>query len=202
MTNPAAPDSISDLKESLRDIARRCSLVGRVLAKHKTAQTRLQKRIKIASFCVAGVVTIFGFVIGMPQVKAVVGDGLPLVVGVLGAGFLLMEAYTPSVLDDPNPERFGDYSKYILRYSRTIDELLHEKKLSEADWFARAWVLYEWSRDNLDDITEKWPWIEDRLRIEARSLDQDADGEQSHAPERRWPAFSKKPSTPPPPGDA
>jgi hypothetical protein len=145
---------------------------------------------------------IFGFVSAMPQVKAAVGDILPLVVGILGASFLLLEAYTPSVLDDPNPDRFGDYSKYILRYARTIDELLHEKKLTEADWFARAWVLYQWSRDNLDDITEKWPWIEPRLVDEAKLLDMAGSGEQSHAPERRWPAFSAKPRLNPPPGDA
>ena len=195
-------DQTSDLKTSLSDIARRCSLVGRILAKHKTAQARLQKRIKVASFCVGGFAMIFGFVSAMPQVKAAVGDILPLVVGILGASFLLLEAYTPSVLDDPNPDRFGDYSKYILRYARTIDELLHEKKLTEADWFARAWVLYQWSRDNLDDITEKWPWIEPRLVDEAKLLDMVGSGEQSLAPERRWPAFSAKPRLNPPPGDA
>jgi hypothetical protein len=72
----------------------------------------------------------------------------------------------PSFLDDPNPERFGDYSRYLFKYSREIDRLLQDRRLTITDWNARAWLLYEWARFNIDDSLEKWPWLDQRTEQE------------------------------------
>lgn len=139
---------------------------GRLLACHKDKQLRQQKRAKVANYLVGGFVMIFGFVSGIDAVKQHVGAFIPVIFAVLGASFLLLEAYTPSFLDDPNPERFGDYSRYLFKYSREIDRLLQERRLAITDWNARAWLLYEWARFNIDDSLEKWPWLDQRTEQE------------------------------------
>jgi len=147
---------------ALQEVSVILNKYGRLLANHRDKQLRQQKRAKVANYLVGGLVMIFGFVSAIDSIKKYIGAFIPVTFAVLGATFLLLEAYMPSLLDDPNPERFGDYSRYLLKYSRDIDRLLQERRIPIVDWNARAWMLYEWARFNIDDSLEKWPWLENR----------------------------------------
>jgi hypothetical protein len=150
----------------LQEVSAILKKYGRLLAYHKDKQLRQQKRAKVANYLVGGFVMIFGFVSAIDSVKRYVGAFIPVIFAALGATFLLLEAYMPSFLDDPNPERFGDYSRYLFKYSREIDRLLQDRRLTITDWNARAWLLYEWARFNIDDSLEKWPWLDQRTEQE------------------------------------
>ncbi|WP_310483985.1 hypothetical protein [Chamaesiphon sp. VAR_48_metabat_403] len=143
----------------LREWARRAERVGYELAKHRNTQTKILKRAKMDNSAIGAFVLVFGFVALVPSIKNLIGNYVPLIIAVIGAIFLFADAYMPSILEDPNPQRFGDYAHYILKYARDLDALAENTALPLLEWNARADLLIDWARANLDDAIKEWPWL-------------------------------------------
>jgi hypothetical protein len=145
--------------DSLREWALKAERVGHELARHRNTQAKILKRAKIANSAIGAFALVFGFVALIPSVKKLIGDYAPLIIAVIGAIFLFADAYMPSILEDPNPQRFGDYAHYILKYARDLDALAENTALPLIEWDARADLLMDWARANLDDAIKEWPWL-------------------------------------------
>lgn len=142
--------------EELQRIETDALIMVNALIEHGDSQAKIQKRIKLGNYAVAGLVMLFGFLSYTPFGKQEFGDITPLLIAVLGATFLLLDAYTPHMLDDPNPERFRDYAFYIQKYARDIRTHINNNNLSEPEWNATADLLSDWTRTNTDDVLLKF----------------------------------------------
>jgi hypothetical protein len=140
----------------LKQVSQQSSKLSKVLREHEQSQTILQKRIRLANSAVGAFGIIFGFLSYTPSIKSAVGENFPIVIAALGAIFLLLDAYSPHLLDDPNPERFRDYAFYIRKFARDIETHLTNTDLSEVQWNATADLLSDWARTNIDDVALKF----------------------------------------------
>jgi hypothetical protein len=159
MTNIQTSEREARKVNALRAWSLKAERVGHELAKHRNAQAKVLKRAKVANSAIGAFALVFGFVALVPSVKVLLGDFIPLVIAIIGAVFLFADAYMPSILEDPNPQRFGDYAHYILKYSRDLDALADNVVLPPVEWDARADLLMDWTRANLDDAIKEWPWL-------------------------------------------
>lgn len=119
----------SGRRERLGQMGQDAKRMVNLLLNHAGQQEGIQRRIRLANYAVAAFVMLFGLLSFTEFGKQKFGDFLSLAICVMGAMFLLLEAYTPHMLDDPNPERFRDYAFYILKYARDIDTHLANTEL-------------------------------------------------------------------------
>jgi hypothetical protein len=152
------PPPVRDQKRlnSLKAIGQDALKYAIALKTHEESQTKIQKRIKLANYAVAALVMLFGFLSFIPVAKQQLGDSLSIAITLLGACFLLLDAYSPHLLDDPNPERFRDYAFYIRKYARDIETHCADTDMPDAHWIATADLLSDWARTNLDDVALKF----------------------------------------------
>lgn len=149
--------------ESLKHIGLKAACIAQILAEHRQAQQKIQKRTKLANYAVGAIVMLFGFLSFVPSFQQSFGHYFPVAIVLMGAIFLLADAYVPHVLEDPSPDRFGDYAVYINKYARDIETHINDFDLSSVHWNAKADLLSDWARSNIDDVFVKWTWVRPAL---------------------------------------
>ncbi|MEJ2744873.1 MAG: hypothetical protein P8123_04180 [bacterium] len=132
------------------------SYMSRALSEHASS---LKKRKRFFS----GLNFLAGFVIAMLAIGStganlLSGNGL-VVLSIVAALLLLLDALLPSLAEEPNPERFNDYAWYIGRLQRDLKALSIDSKLPEQVWNARLHEKISLAQENMKDVEIKWPWI-------------------------------------------
>jgi len=155
--------STGTVRHECRSAARAAGRVSRVLAEHAAFQKRLQHLARTVNLVVGLGVAFFSLLVFTPSFSAMVPQGWILAAALVAALALLADGVLPTILGEPNPDRFQDYSYYIQNYSLELTSLTEDASLEPRVWEARARELVQLTRLNVDDVFRKWPWVRRRL---------------------------------------
>ena len=145
------------LVAQLKATAATCGDLSHVLAEHADRQRFLQRILRSANFVVGVVVVFFSLLALAPSFTAFSGATPVAVAAIVGAAFLLADAALPSILSEPNPDRFKDYATYIRGYAQEFAALQADNVMNSDAWTARANELIRLARLNVDDVYRQWP---------------------------------------------
>jgi len=76
---------------------------------------------------------------------------------------LIISALGPLFSTWDPPGRFHDYAHYIRSFHSKIHQAIEDHKLSDEQKHDSLRELTALARSNLDDVKNKWEWIEDRV---------------------------------------
>ena len=155
VTNSRPPNLIKECQ----DTAKICGYLSRVLNKHANSQKTIQHLLRTMNFIVGLGVALATLLALVPSFQALTGQNVIAILALIAAFVLIGDAALPSVLSEPNPERFKDYALYIRSYTQELKSLENDVKLDAATWEARVVELVRLARMNLDDVFRNWPWL-------------------------------------------
>ena len=144
--------------------ARTASLVAEILAKHASSQRRRARFLRTLNFIVGIIVAAVSLFAFVPDTRQVLTERRLLIAAAIAGLFLIADAVLPGLRDEPNPDRFHDYSYFIQHYVLEIKSLETEHSLDAAVWDARLREMIRLTRLNVDDVFRKWPWIRDKAK--------------------------------------
>lgn len=146
------------------EAATRAFNVSRVLSKHSARQKVRARLLHFLNFFVGIAVALSTLLALAPPFAQMMGSRLPILMGLVAAFLLVLDAGLSSFLDEPNPERFQDYYVYIHGKGRKLADLARDVDIEDQEWRVRIRVLKELVDDEVADALGKWPWIENEIR--------------------------------------
>lgn len=114
--------------------------LGRLLAEHASNQRGLQRFLRTVNFLVGVSVAALSLLAFIPQPGGAVNQRALLVGSLLAAALLVFDAALPSLSDEPNPDRFQDYSFYVEHYPADLMSVETDSTLHPDVWRARMRV--------------------------------------------------------------
>ena len=97
------------------------------------------------------------FVTLVPSFSAAMGPAGSSAVSVVAGLVLLLDTVMPIFIGRDNPERYQDYSKYILGYKDALDQTLDDMKLAAEAREARINEIIGLAQANIRDVKSTWP---------------------------------------------
>ncbi len=146
-------------------------LAEAVAAQSKTIGLKLALRgrkvsiqIQLLRF-VAAVVGIVAILVAyVPAISQLVGPNANSVVSLVAALTLIFTSLFPLVISRDPPERFMDYSSYILSYDGRIRQIIADTTVNKSVRLAKLSEVTRIANRNIEDCVSKWPWVEDQKR--------------------------------------
>lgn len=150
------------LIEEAKATAKTASHVAAILADHASSQRFRARLLRIANFVVGSIAAAISLVAFVPDSKSVLSENRLIIATLMASFFLIFDAVLPSLRDEPNPDRFQDYSYFIQNYALELRSIESDKSLEFLVWEARIRELLRMTRLNVDDVFRKWPWLRQR----------------------------------------
>ncbi len=130
--------------------------------------TRIAKRATHARHALLGM-RVFMSVVGLaaimaayvPAITTAVGDAGAKTVSLVCAVTLILTAVISIFIDKNPPERYVDYSRYILGYTGRIGQVRSDDSLPAKIKSARLDEVLILANKNIEDVRSMWPWIDD-----------------------------------------
>lgn len=162
---PLRPETQSrdELLAACRATEKVCGYLSRILSEHAARQKTIQHVLRTVNFVVGIAVVLLTLLALVPSFQPLAGQQAVAVLALVAAVVLLADAALPSILPEPNPERFKDYALYIRSYAQELKGLETDATLTNDAWRARILELVRLARMNLDDVFRQWPWLVRKL---------------------------------------
>lgn len=139
-------------------VAAECQRIGKRIAK-RAARARLSLFGLRVLMSVVGLSAILAAYV--PTVTAVVGEAGARAISLLAAFTLLVTAVVSVFVDKNPPERYVDYSRYILGYTGRAEQIQADASLAPDIKSARLDEILILANKNIEDVRSMWPWIDD-----------------------------------------
>ena len=97
----------------------------------------------------------------VPSVTTVIGSTGAETIMLIAAITLVFAAVVSILIDRNPPERYNDYSRYILGYAGRIRQISADQSLTARAKSARLDEVLILAHKNIEDVRAKWPWVDD-----------------------------------------
>jgi hypothetical protein len=156
--------TVDDLVSRCRATAKLARRTARILAEHSTKQRNLQHLIRGANFGIGSIVAAYSL-LSLQSAGQTSSHQGAVIATLIAAALLLLDAAMPTILTEPNPDRFKDYAYYVDEFARELLRLA-EKPDTTPIWEAKAEVYINLTRLNIDDVFRTFTWV--RTKLESR----------------------------------
>lgn len=159
---------MSSSEERLNELVRQCKTTaklarytGRILSEHSSKQRFIQHMIRGVNFFIGAIVAVYSLLSLKAPGQQFSHQGA-VVATLVAAAALLLDAALPTIMAEPNPDRFKDYAYYIDECARELLKLAEKPEFTPT-WEARAEVHINSARLNIDDVFRTFTWVRKKL---------------------------------------
>jgi len=143
------------------EIAATTLRIGHVLAQRAERLDRTRTITQVA-MTVIGLAALISA--NVPAVSGLLGSSGDKIIAVIAAASLLLASAVTFVIGRNPPERFKDYSRYVLGYDSRISELLADDALPKTVLNARLTEVIRLANKNIEDVRSRWAWVEAEIK--------------------------------------
>lgn len=143
-----------------KELAEECKQFADELAQMR-AKRIFWNRVIRAGLTLIGLASILAAYV--PEITVLIGPDPQQKIALVAAVALIVSALGPILISSEPPERFADYSHYILTYHAKIKQTFASHQLDADQKRHQLFELTNIARSNLDDVRNKWPRAAERV---------------------------------------